>query len=67
MGKEGKRLDCREAQSLIVPFIKSELTMEQAKKFFEHISNEAIKEKRRREEIFITDQFKREDKIYEET
>lgn len=32
-------MDCREAQSLIVPFIKSELTMEQAKKFFEHIDN----------------------------
>lgn len=30
-------MDCREAQSLIVPFIKSELTMEQAKAFFQHI------------------------------
>lgn len=30
-------MDCREVQSLIVPFIKSELTMEQAKAFFEHI------------------------------
>lgn len=32
-------MDCREAQGLIVPFIKSELTMEQAKTFFQHIDN----------------------------
>lgn len=30
-------MDCREAESLIVPFIKSELNMEKAKAFFEHI------------------------------
>lgn len=32
-------MDCREVQGLIVPFIKSELTMEQAKTFFQHIDN----------------------------
>jgi len=37
--KRGCDVDCREAQGLIVPFIKSELTMEQAKTFFQHIDN----------------------------
>lgn len=32
-------MDCREMQGLIVPFIKSELTMEKAKEFFQHIDN----------------------------
>ncbi len=37
--KRGCNVDCRETQGLIVPFIKSELTMEQAKAFFQHIDN----------------------------
>lgn len=32
-------MNCREVQSLIVPFIKSELNMEQAKAFFAHIDH----------------------------
>lgn len=37
--KRGCDVNCRETQRLIVPFIKSELTMEQAKFFFQHIDN----------------------------
>lgn len=37
--KRGCGVNCRETQGLIVPFIKSELTMEQAKAFFQHIDN----------------------------
>ena len=39
MERKREFLNCQEAQSLIVPFIKSELTIEQAKEFFEHIDN----------------------------
>ena len=37
--KRGCDVDCRETQGLLVPFIKSKLTMEQAKAFFQHIDN----------------------------
>lgn len=37
--KRGCNVNCRETQGLLVPFIKSELTMEQAKAFFQHIDN----------------------------
>lgn len=30
-------MDCREAQKMIVPFIKSELTLDEARAFFKHI------------------------------
>lgn len=32
-------MECREAQSLIVPFIKNELPMEQVEQFLKHIAN----------------------------
>lgn len=37
--KRGCNVNCRETQGLLVPFIRSELTMEQAKAFFQHIDN----------------------------
>ncbi len=37
--KRGRILDCREVQSLIVPFVKSELTLEEAKDILQHIDN----------------------------